>query len=335
MAEETPTPRRLTPEEIARRKAEQEERRRAREAAKAGGGTSAAVAGAALSAEEIERRRAEAEARRTPREGATAPAMPPEPVAAPAPAEPAQPGAAAAPAPGGAPAIVTRPAPTAPAIRPAPRAAPAESAAPPTTAAPGMTRREFLYYIWGASMALLTAEAAGAVLWFAMPRFRAGEFGGTFTVDVARLPQPDSGPVPYNEGKFWLVNIGPQAAQKKQARGTSPQGTKPGVVALYKVCTHLGCLYKWVDLNNRFECPCHGSKFNVNGTWIEGPAPRNLDRFVVRAVDANGNVLAETPIGDPDAATGGPVPGDPIEIPPGTVQLIVDTGKRVKGASHA
>lgn len=198
-----------------------------------------------------------------------------------------------------------------------------------------MTRREFLYYIWGASMALLTAEATGAILWFALPRFKAGEFGGTFTVDVAKLPQPDSGPVSYNEGKFWLVNIGPQAAQKKQARGNSPQGTKPGIVALYKVCTHLGCLYKWVDLNNRFECPCHGSKFNLNGTWIEGPAPRNLDRFVIRAVDASGNILAETSIGDPDTAASGPVPGDPIEIPPGTVQLIVDTGKRVKGASHA
>ncbi|MER3545746.1 MAG: hypothetical protein C4311_14425, partial [Chloroflexota bacterium] len=97
MAEETPTPRRLTPEEIARRKAEQEARRRAREAAKAGdGGASATVAGTTLSAEEIERRRAEAEAQRAAREEAAAPAMPPEPVAAPALAEPAQPGVAAA-----------------------------------------------------------------------------------------------------------------------------------------------------------------------------------------------------------------------------------------------
>jgi hypothetical protein len=28
----------------------------------------------------------------------------------------------------------------------------------------GMTRREFLYYIWGASMALFTAEAAGLLI---------------------------------------------------------------------------------------------------------------------------------------------------------------------------
>lgn len=338
MAEETPTPRRLTPEEIARRKAEQEARRRAREAAKAsGGGASATVAGTTLSAEEIERRRAEAEARRATRDEATAPTAPPTPVTAPAPVGQTPPGADTLPARGVAEAAATRPAPApaAPAARPAPKAAPAEAAPTPTVAAPGMTRREFLYYIWGASMALLTAEATGAILWFALPRFKAGEFGSTFTVDVAKLPQPDSGPVPYNEGKFWLVHLGPNEAQKRQARGNSPQGTKPGIVALYKVCTHLGCLYKWVDLNNRFECPCHGSKFNLNGTWIEGPAPRNLDRFVIQAVDADGNVLAETPLGNPDAATSGPVPGDPIEIPPGTVQLIVDTGKRVRGASHA
>jgi cytochrome b6-f complex iron-sulfur subunit len=198
-----------------------------------------------------------------------------------------------------------------------------------------MTRREFLYYIWGASMALLTAQATGAVLWFALPRFRAGEFGGAFNVDIARVPAPDSGPVAYNEGKFWLVNIGPEAAQQAQSAGDSQQGLNPGVMALYKVCTHLGCLYKWVDLNNRYECPCHGSKFNLNGTWIEGPAPRNLDRFIVKAVDGSGNVLAETPVGDPDAPAGGPVPGTAIEIPPGTAQLIVDTGNRIKGANHA
>jgi len=199
-----------------------------------------------------------------------------------------------------------------------------------------MTRREFLYYIWGASIALVTAETAGAILWYALPRFKAGEFGGTFQLDVAKVPAADSPPVAYNEGKFWLVNIGPQAAQQTQGRGSSPQGESQGVMALYKVCTHLGCLYKWVDNNNRFECPCHGSKFHLNGTWIEGPAPRNLDRFVVQAVDASGKVLAETPIGDPNqAAAGGSVPGNPIQVPPGTAQLIVDTGKRVKGASHA
>ncbi|HEU4895396.1 MAG TPA: hypothetical protein VFT85_06130, partial [Acidimicrobiia bacterium] len=30
-----------------------------------------------------------------------------------------------------------------------------------------------------------------------------------------------------------------------------------------------------------FECPCHGSRYNSIGEYFGGPAPRNLDRFIV------------------------------------------------------
>ena len=58
----------------------------------------------------------------------------------------------------------------------------------------GMTRREFLYYIWGASMALFTAEAAGLLIYFAIPRFREGQFGGAFPVPVDLLPGVNAPP---------------------------------------------------------------------------------------------------------------------------------------------
>ncbi|HEC24326.1 MAG TPA: hypothetical protein ENI95_15570 [Chloroflexi bacterium] len=176
-----------------------------------------------------------------------------------------------------------------------------------------LNRREFLFYIWGASMALTMAGSAGAILWFAYPRFREGEFGGQFTLPVSVLPPVDGTPEENPQGRFWLVS------------------TDEGVLALYKVCTHLGCLYKWTPNNNRFECPCHGSKFTRDGYWIEGPAPRHLDRFVIRAVDANGNVLAETKVGD---ANTDPEAGAPLELPPETVEIKVDTGKRIYGALH-
>ena len=88
-----------------------------------------------------------------------------------------------------------------------------------------MNRREFMFYIWGASMALALAGGAGAILWFAYPRFREGEFGGLFTVPASTVPSPGGAPVENPQGRFWLVN------------------TNSGVLALYKVCTHLGCLY--------------------------------------------------------------------------------------------
>ena len=53
------------------------------------------------------------------------------------------------------------------------------------------------------------------------------------------------------------------------------------------VCTHLGCLYKWEPSNSRFECPCHGSKFSREGHYIEGPAPRSLDQFVIKVKEGD------------------------------------------------
>jgi cytochrome b6-f complex iron-sulfur subunit len=176
-----------------------------------------------------------------------------------------------------------------------------------------LNRREFLFYIWGASMALALGGAGGVVLWYAFPRFREGEFGGEFTLPISNLPAEGSPPQENPEGRFWLVN------------------SADGVVALYKVCTHLGCLYKWVPSNNRFECPCHGSKYTREGHWIEGPAPRSLDRFVLRALSDDGAVVAETPTGD---ANVDPEAGEPIAIPPDTTELKVDTGARVEGARH-
>ncbi len=187
-----------------------------------------------------------------------------------------------------------------------------------------MTRREFLYYVWGASMALLLAEAGGALLWLAIPRFKEGEFGGVFTLGLSEIPAPDTGPKPFDNGRFWLVNLGDQALNDPRQPDVYP--VQAGVKALYKVCVHLGCLYKWVPTNNRFECPCHGSKYLLSGSRIGGPARRNLDVFILQAVDAAGSVLAET------QPTDGNLEGASIEVPAGAVAIRVNTGKRISGA---
>ena len=76
-----------------------------------------------------------------------------------------------------------------------------------TPAAP-LTRREFLYYVWGASIALFMAEMGGALIWFALPRFKEGEFGGVITLPISDLPTPDSGPKDLPDVRIWLVNLG-------------------------------------------------------------------------------------------------------------------------------
>lgn len=190
-----------------------------------------------------------------------------------------------------------------------------------------LSRREFLYYLWGVSMSVFMAGSAGAVVWYALPRFREGEFGGVFTIPVGEVPPPDSGPKEYPAGRFWLVNIGQEILQ--DPRQPTMYDAGQGVKALYKVCTHLGCLYKWVPTNERFECPCHGSKFLETGSRIDGPARRNLDVFPIEVVDAAGEVLTRTePTMDGDE-------GSTVTIPPEAVNLLIDTGRTVVGAPNS
>jgi cytochrome b6-f complex iron-sulfur subunit len=54
-----------------------------------------------------------------------------------------------------------------------------------------------------------------------------------------------------------------------------------GLMALFQRCVHLGCRVPWCATSIGFECPCHGSKYDFIGEYFAGPAPRNLDRFVV------------------------------------------------------
>jgi cytochrome b6-f complex iron-sulfur subunit len=190
-----------------------------------------------------------------------------------------------------------------------------------------LSRREFLYYVWGASMAVLLAGAGGATIWFILPRFREGEFGGVFTLPVSEIPPADSPPKEFAAGRFWLVNIG--AGSLNDSRQPTDYPIDNGVRAIFKVCTHLGCLYKWNDANDRFECPCHGSKFLKTGTRIDGPARRNLDVFMMEVLDSQGNVLAQT---EPSMDSN---EGAPLEIPSNAASIRVDTGRRVSGAVNS
>ncbi len=48
------------------------------------------------------------------------------------------------------------------------------------------------------------------------------------------------------------------------------------------ICPHLGCEYNWNGQTRRFECPCHGSVYAIDGKVLGGPAPRPLDTLPAR-----------------------------------------------------
>jgi len=67
--------------------------------------------------------------------------------------------------------------------------------------------------------------------------------------------------------------------------------TPQGFLALSLVCPHLGCTVDPQDQG--FACPCHGSRFALDGSFISGPANRSLDPLILEE-SANGHLILHT-----------------------------------------
>jgi len=136
----------------------------------------------------------------------------------------------------------------------------------------GIDRRQFLDWSWKVLGIALVVEAGWTTYDILAPR-QAGTFGGI--VDAGPVNQFPEGTVRYYlDGRFYV---------------TSYQGS---LLALYQKCPHLGCRVPFCSSSKRFECPCHGSVFNIKGEYIKGPAPRGMDRFPVEV--AKNQVLVDT-----------------------------------------
>jgi Rieske Fe-S protein len=91
------------------------------------------------------------------------------------------------------------------------------------------------------------------------------------------------------------ADIGPGQGKTMRVRGErlavyrDPQGS---LHAVSSVCTHLGSLVKFNDAEKTWDCPCHGSRFGIDGSILDGPATRPLAKKTVEERHASGTIRA-------------------------------------------
>jgi cytochrome b6-f complex iron-sulfur subunit len=171
----------------------------------------------------------------------------------------------------------------------------------PEEDAQGITRRQFLNRAWVTGILVGLAQFSLASLDFLYPRLRGG-LGSKITVDLQGVTNADDiksrlansrTPEFVADGRFWISVFegNPQEAEEVPAYKLTNTANS-GVVAMFRKCVHLGCSVPWCATAKWFECPCHGSKYSINGEYRDGPAPRGLDRFPVEIVD--GQIVVDT-----------------------------------------
>lgn len=169
-----------------------------------------------------------------------------------------------------------------------------------------ISRREFLYYVWGASGALAIAGACGASVWYALPARLIPE-NGYYHVPLSEIPTAYNLPYSFgydlgNKTDFWLVKH------------------YSGLVAFDPICPfhrYRPLNYKWVDLWDSFACPLCGTRYHLDGTAYYGLSIRSLDRYTIYVTTPTEH--RETP------ANGSPVSID------GATEIIVYTRRVIKG----
>jgi cytochrome b6-f complex iron-sulfur subunit len=86
--------------------------------------------------------------------------------------------------------------------------------------------------------------------------------------------------------------VGTVSEQYKESQRVWIVRDKEGFYALAAVCTHLGCTPRWIENEDKFKCPCHGSGFQRSGINYEGPAPRPLERLKI-SLASDGQIVID------------------------------------------
>ena len=141
-----------------------------------------------------------------------------------------------------------------------------------------VSRRKFqLAVIYGLSAVMGLALSIPAAIYLLLPPRSKKEDQWVEVTDVTRLPagHPEELVFRRNRVDEWKVS-----SEKTSAWVIKKSESE--VIAFAPSCTHLGCAFRYEEQKKTFLCPCHTSNFDLEGNVIDGPAPRPLDRYLVR-----------------------------------------------------
>jgi cytochrome b6-f complex iron-sulfur subunit len=146
-----------------------------------------------------------------------------------------------------------------------------------------LQRRQLLRIGFAAVVTLVAVELAAAVAPF-LRVTRITGLGAPVTVGtpaeiLAEFAKTNDRPILFREGRFFLLH----------APG--------GIIAAYRKCTHLGCTVPFSVAGDRFECPCHGSRYDKHTAEVlRNPAPRPLDLFHITQQPTGALVVDTNPL---------------------------------------
>jgi Rieske Fe-S protein len=159
-----------------------------------------------------------------------------------------------------------------------------------STAPPRVTRRTFIGW-WLAGLLTSTVVIGLApILVFLWPAPSKGQkkLPVTVALDKAIDQLADGEAVKFDAPSspntaFIMANGGGDNAAGELAFGGFAVKDAQGKTHVFAInCSHLGCPIALNTTEKTFDCPCHGSRFHLDGTVLHGPAPAPLSDLAWR-----------------------------------------------------
>lgn len=162
---------------------------------------------------------------------------------------------------------------------------------------PSMSRRQLLNFLTGTVVASTVGGALYPVAKYFIPPAESSEGGAVIAKDILGKPIPAGQILAEPAGTRALV----AGLAGEPTYLTVKQDGTLDVMGIVDNCTHLGCTFPWNEINQEFQCPCHGSRYSADGSVLRGPAPLPLKLVGVAVKD---NAILISPWTEIDPRTG-------------------------------